>query len=87
MTHPSHAHFLLSCEKGLLFGIFLSGGRLTTLQDFATQNHSSKESHYSLHRYKILLLLQKRNCCTSYAPVAHSYNTVNSLAPGENIIA
>ena len=30
MTHPSHAHFLLFCEEGLLSGVFLSGGRLIT---------------------------------------------------------
>ena len=34
MTLPSHAHFLLFCEEGFLFGMFLSGERLNTFLDF-----------------------------------------------------
>ena len=34
MLYPNHAYFLLSCEEGLPYGIFLSGGRVTTFLDF-----------------------------------------------------
>ena len=32
-THPSHAHLLLFCEKGLPSGMFLSGGKFATFLD------------------------------------------------------
>ncbi len=35
MAHPSLAYFLLSCEEGLQFGMFLSGERLITFLDLA----------------------------------------------------
>ena len=37
MTHPNRSNSLLPCKEGLPSGIFVSGGRLTTFQDFEVE--------------------------------------------------
>ena len=34
LPHPSHAYFLLYCEEGLPYGMFLFGGRQSAFLDF-----------------------------------------------------
>ena len=50
MAHQNLAYYLLSCENGLAFGMFLSGGRLPTFLDLGKS--SSKQAKELTNRCK-----------------------------------